>query len=123
MERFAMLEHVHGKPEATQRLIRCTPQRFSQWAERHRGTTLSLYDDFDFDESDDDNLDAFFSRRITKPQKSEGDDANRTDLFLPEYIITCGVPEIQNAPEEPGMKAPHTTLDAEMDVFIQGYSS
>ncbi|KAI8139598.1 hypothetical protein BJV82DRAFT_626694 [Fennellomyces sp. T-0311] len=93
MERFAMLEHAHYKPETVQKLVKCTNERFTRWAERN-GSANSLYDDVEFDSSDDENLDAFFSRKIAKPAKSEQDDAMRTDLFLPEYLLTSGIPEI-----------------------------
>ncbi|KAL0082086.1 hypothetical protein F4703DRAFT_1739277, partial [Phycomyces blakesleeanus] len=98
MERFAMLEHVHSTPQVTQRLVRCTADTFSQWTER-RGGNASLYDEFDINLSDEENLDAFFSRKIAKP-KTEQDDDTRTDLFLPEYIISSGIPEIAGVPEE-----------------------
>ncbi|KAI9019481.1 hypothetical protein CLU79DRAFT_234322 [Phycomyces nitens] len=98
MERFAMLEHTHSTPQVTQRLVRCTPDAFSQWTDR-RGGNASLYDEFDINSSDEENLDAFFSRKIAKP-KTEQDDESRTDLFLPEYIISSGIPEIDGVPEE-----------------------
>ncbi|KAI9268278.1 hypothetical protein BDA99DRAFT_603761 [Phascolomyces articulosus] len=93
MERFAMLEHAHHKPEIVQKLIKCPSDRFTKWAERN-GPGISLYDDVEFDSSDDENLDVFFSRKIAKPTKTEQDDAMRTDLFLPEYMIASGLPEI-----------------------------
>ncbi|KAG0172229.1 Transcriptional activator spt7 [Apophysomyces sp. BC1034] len=98
MERFAMLEHTHDDAEASQKLVRCTNEKFLQWTER-RGLNASLYDEFDLESSDDENLDAFFSRRMAKP-KAEEDDASRTDLFLPEYLVRSGIPEIAGVPED-----------------------
>ncbi|KAL0136261.1 hypothetical protein V8B55DRAFT_1537872 [Mucor lusitanicus] len=98
MERFAMVEHLHDKPEAVAKLVRCEFERFLKWTDR-RSTTATLYDDFDLDSSDDENLDAFFSRKITKPNKTV-DDSTRNDLFLPDYEIASGVPEIDGVPED-----------------------
>lgn len=98
MERFLLLERLHSKPAAMQKLIKCTSERFSRWIERN-GAVAGYYDDIDLDSSDDENLDAFFSKRIVKP-KAEEEDALRTDLFLPEYAITCGIPEIDDVQEE-----------------------
>ena len=95
MERFAMLEHAHHKSETVQKLIKCPNDRFTKWAERN-GPGISLYDDVEFDSSDDENLDVFFSRKIAKPAKTEQDDAVRTDLFLSEYNVASGLPEIYN---------------------------
>ncbi|KAK4521289.1 uncharacterized protein ATC70_011903 [Mucor velutinosus] len=98
MERFAMMEHLHDKPEAVVKLVRCEFERFLKWTDR-RSTTATLYDDFDLDSSDDENLDAFFSRKITKPDKTV-DDSTRNDLFLPDYEIASGIPEIDGVPED-----------------------
>ncbi|KAF7724387.1 Transcriptional activator spt7 [Apophysomyces ossiformis] len=98
MERFAMMEHTHADAEASQKLVRCTNEKFCQWTER-RGLNASLYDEFDLESSDEESLDAFFSRRMTKP-KTEEDDASRTDLFLPEYSLRSGIPEIAGVPED-----------------------
>lgn len=103
MERFAMIEHLHDKPDSIIKLIRCEHDRFLKWTDRRSGHT-TLYDDFDLDSSDDENLDAFFSRKITKPNKVVNDSA-KTDLFLPEYEITSGLPEVDGVSEdllEPG---------------------
>ncbi|KAG1106850.1 hypothetical protein G6F42_016588 [Rhizopus arrhizus] len=98
MERFAMMEHLHDKPESVVKLVRCEFERFLKWTDR-RSTTATLYDDFDLDSSDDENLDAFFSRKITKPNKT-ADDSTRNDLFLPDYEITSGIPEIDGVAED-----------------------
>ncbi|KAI9315156.1 hypothetical protein BX666DRAFT_1959745 [Dichotomocladium elegans] len=92
MERFALIEHSHYKPETVQKLVKCTNDRFTRWAER-TGSYISLYDDVDLETSDDETLDAFFSKRITKPSKLE-EDSLRTDLFLPEYVVASGIPEV-----------------------------
>ncbi|KAI9496603.1 hypothetical protein BDB00DRAFT_807985 [Zychaea mexicana] len=99
MERFAMMEHMHRKPETVQKLIKCPSDRFTKWAERN-GPAISLYDDVEFDSSDDENLDVFFSRKIAKPTKTEQDDAMRSDLFLPEYMLMSGIPEIYSMRDE-----------------------
>lgn len=98
MGRFSMIEHLHDKPESIIKLIRCDNERFLKWADR-RAPGSSLYDDFEFDSSDDENLDAFFSRKITKPDKVV-EDATRNDLFLPDYKTVSGIPEIQGVPED-----------------------
>ncbi|KAI8980411.1 hypothetical protein BDB01DRAFT_796328 [Pilobolus umbonatus] len=97
MERFAMMEHFHDKPEVVIKLIRCDKDRFAKWTD-HRPMHTSLFDDFDLDSSDDENLDAFFSRKIAKPDK-QVDDSVKTDLFMPEYIMTSGIPEIPGVKE------------------------
>ncbi|ORY98465.1 hypothetical protein BCR43DRAFT_512654 [Syncephalastrum racemosum] len=117
MERFALIENMHHKPAMTQKLVKCPNDRFSRWNERSGGSA-SLYDEVDFDSSDDDNLDAFFSRKISKP-KTEEDDAMRTDLFLPEYLLSCGLPEItalsDNLHEEVPMETRPLSRKGSMD--------
>lgn len=98
MERFSMVEHLHDKPESVIKLVRCEFDRFLKWTDRRSGNT-SLYDDFDLDSSDDENLDAFFSRKITKPNKTI-DDSTRNDLFLADYEITSGIPDIDGVAED-----------------------
>jgi transcriptional activator SPT7 len=98
MERFSMIEHLHDKPESIIKLVRCEFDRFLKWTDRRSGNT-TLYDDFDLDSSDDENLDAFFSRKITKPNKTI-DDSTKNDLFLADYEITSGIPEIDGVPED-----------------------
>lgn len=98
MERFSMIEHLHDKPESVLKLIRCEPEKFIKWTERRLGNT-TLYDDFDLDSSDDENSDAFFSRKISKPNK-EIDDSAKCDLFLPDYELTSGLPEIEGVHED-----------------------
>ena len=68
MERFSMIEHLHDKPESVIKLLRCDPERFLKWIERRSGN-VTQYDDFDLDSSDDENLDAFFSRKNHKTQQ------------------------------------------------------
>ncbi|KAI7863084.1 hypothetical protein BDF14DRAFT_1847660 [Spinellus fusiger] len=114
MGRFAILEHTHNTPQSDQKLARCTADVFSRWTERRRASA-SLYDDFDASLSDEDNFDAFFTRKITKP-KTEENDAARNDLFLPEYIISSGLPEIQRIPQE-------LKEEPSQDVSLEAYSS
>jgi transcriptional activator SPT7 len=106
MERFSMIEHLHDKPESVIKLVRCEFDRFLKWTDRRSGHT-TLYDDFDLDSSDDENLDAFFSRKITKPNKVI-DDSTKTDLFLPEYEVTSGLPEVDGIKAD--MIEPSTSL-------------
>lgn len=98
MERFAMIEHLHDKPESVIKLVRCDFDRFLKWTDR-RSTRATLYDDFELDSSDDENLDVFFSRKIRKPSKMV-DDSTKNDLFLPDYEITSGIPEIDGVAED-----------------------
>jgi transcriptional activator SPT7 len=98
MGRFSMIEHLHDKPESIIKLVRCEHDRFLKWTDRRlNGSTL--YDDFDLDSSDDENLDAFFSRKITKPKKV-AEDSTRNDLFLVDYETVSGIPEIRGPPED-----------------------
>lgn len=99
MERFAIIEHQHCKPEVVQKLTKCPNDRFSRWSERN-GIGSSLYDTVDLESSDDENLDVFFSRKMGRAAKEDQEDSARTDLFLPEYVITSGLPEIPNLPED-----------------------
>lgn len=103
-----MIEHLHDKPESVIKLVRCEFDRFLKWTDRRSGHT-TLYDDFDLDSSDDENLDAFFSRKITKPNKVI-DDSIKTDLFLPEYEVTSGLPEVDGIKED--VIEPSTSLAA-----------
>ncbi|RCI06534.1 Transcriptional activator spt7 [Rhizopus stolonifer] len=132
MERFAMIEHLHDKPKSVMRLLRCDHDRFLKWTDR-RSNQATLYDDFDLDSSDDENLDAFFSRKIAKPDKTV-DDAARTDLFLPDYNITTGMPEIEDivrdlsepacSSQEKGIvRKSSVDLSPEALLAAQGYSS
>ncbi|KAI9478715.1 MAG: hypothetical protein EXX96DRAFT_505382 [Benjaminiella poitrasii] len=98
MERFSMIEHLHDKPESIIKLVRCEFDRFLKWTDR-RPNNITLYEDFDLKSSDDETLDAFFSKRISKPQKRV-DDSTRNDLFLPDYEITGGMPELEGVPED-----------------------
>ncbi|CAO3611432.1 unnamed protein product [Cunninghamella echinulata] len=101
MERFSMMEHIHNNNELVRKLVRCPEKNLIQWTDRRRPADASIYDeDVDLDSSDDEILDAFFSRKISKPKHADEDDATKTDLFLPEYAITAGIPEIGDIPEE-----------------------
>lgn len=106
MERFSMLEHLHHQPECTKRLIRCSRTAFLRWIDRNEGA--SVYDTFDLNSEDEEGFDGgFFSsslmaanRKCEKPVPTDEDDALRTDLFLPEYYLASGLPEIEGVPEE-----------------------
>lgn len=92
-----MMEHLHNKPETVNKLVQCDNEKFAKWIDRRSGQT-TMYDDLDLDSSDDENLDAFFSRKITKPLKKVEDSA-RSDLFLADYQMGSGLPEIDGAVE------------------------
>lgn len=102
MERFSMLEHLHHQPECTKKLIRCSRTAFLRWIDRHEGS--SVYDSFDLTSEDEDGFDGSFffasTRKCERPPPTDEDDAIRTDLFLPEYYMASGVPEIDGVPEE-----------------------
>ncbi|KAG1627861.1 hypothetical protein G6F45_007342 [Rhizopus arrhizus] len=98
MERFSAIQHLHDKPESVIKLIRCENDKLLKWID-HRPSNASAYDIFDLDSSDDENLDAFFSKKITKLDKST-DDSAKTNLFLPDYRFTSGIPEIDGVPED-----------------------
>ncbi|CEG71789.1 hypothetical protein RMATCC62417_07459 [Rhizopus microsporus] len=98
MERFSAIQHLHDESESIIKLIRCENEKLIKWIDR-RPNNVTAYDHLDLDSSDDENLDAFFSRKIAKPDKSI-DDSAKTDLFLPEYKITSGLPEIDGVPED-----------------------
>ncbi|CAO3621827.1 unnamed protein product [Cunninghamella blakesleeana] len=101
MERFSMMEHLHNNNELIRKLVRCSEKNLIQWTDRRRPADASIYDeDVDLDSSDDEILDAFFSRKISKPKHADEDDATKIDLFLPEYAIAAGIPEIGDIPEE-----------------------
>lgn len=102
MERFSMLEHLHHQPECTKKLIRCSRTAFLRWIDRHEG--FSVYDPFDLTSEDEDGFDGGFffasTRKCERPSPTDEDDAIRTDLFLPEYYMASGVPDIIGVPEE-----------------------
>ncbi|CAO3688768.1 unnamed protein product [Rhizopus stolonifer] len=98
MERFSAMQHLHNRPESVIKLIRCENDKLLKWID-HRPSSVSAYDLFDLDSSDDENLDAFFSKKITKSDKLI-DDSAKTNLFLPDYKVTCGIPEISGIPED-----------------------
>jgi transcriptional activator SPT7 len=101
MERFAMMENTHNNTKLARKLVRCTEKNLVQWTDRRRPGDASIYDDdVDLDSSDDEILDAFFSRKISKPKHADEDDAARANLFLPDYAITAGIPDIANIPQE-----------------------
>lgn len=70
---------------------------------RYSSSTLSKmvqYNITDFDQNDEDDGDhgSFFFER--KKQKKEDKMEERSDLFLPEYELTCGLPRIEGIEQE-----------------------
>lgn len=117
MKRFSMIEQAHFSPETVRKLITASNDSIVRWIEQGSG---SLYEDCDSD--DDDSFDdGFLSRRMAKSNKSQVDDSARPDLFLPEYTVTSGIPEIVGVPEEPpttadkGSRGSVDGLDIEQD--------
>ncbi|KAG2235759.1 hypothetical protein INT48_000985 [Thamnidium elegans] len=102
MERFSRLEHLHHQPGLTKKLMRCSSTAFVRWVDRHEGS--SVHDAFDLTSEDEEGFDGgfFFSSktRSEKPPPTDEEDALRTDLFLPEYYLLSGVPEIAGVAEE-----------------------
>ncbi|KAI9259782.1 hypothetical protein EDC94DRAFT_612072 [Helicostylum pulchrum] len=103
MERFSRLEHLHQQPELTKKLMRCSSTAFVRWVDRHEGS--SVHDLFDLTSEDEEGFDGgfFFSSKTRSeklPPPTDEDDALRTDLFLPEYYLLSGVPEIAGVAEE-----------------------
>lgn len=104
MERFSRLEHLHHQPETTKKLMRCSRTAFLRWLDR-RDEFISTYDDFDMNSEDEEGFDGGFffstsSKGDNKSKPTNEDDAIRTDLFLPEYYLGSGIPEIDGVPEE-----------------------
>lgn len=102
MERFSRLEHLHHQPETTKKLMRCSRTAFLRWLDR-RDELTSIYDEFDMNSEDEEGFDGGFFFSTSKGDKSKPtneDDALRTDLFLPEYYLGSGIPEIDGVPEE-----------------------
>lgn len=114
MERFHMLEHLHHDSTSTKKLMRCNKKALSRWMSRRglnmttRTISTSVYDTFDLTSEDEDDTDdggGFFFMMNKhggehKSNPTDEEDANRTDLFLPEYSMTAGLPEIEGIPEE-----------------------
>jgi transcriptional activator SPT7 len=101
MEKFSLLEHLHHQPETTKKLMRCSQVGFKRWLNRR--DTTSIYDEFDFNSEDEEGFDGgfFFSSTTTNKQPAtDEEDVLRTDLFLPEYYLNSGVPDIEGIPEE-----------------------
>ncbi|KAI9264766.1 hypothetical protein BY458DRAFT_513918 [Sporodiniella umbellata] len=98
MERFSAIQHLHHRPESLIKLVRCENDKLVKWID-HRPNDTSAYELFELDSSDDENLDAFFSKKITKAAKQINDSA-KSNLFLPDYKIMSGIPEIDGVPED-----------------------
>jgi hypothetical protein len=74
---------------------------FLRWLERHEGIEMSIYDQLDMNSEDEEGFDGgFFFSRSDRPKPTDENDAIRNDLFLPEYAIIPGLPEIEGVPEE-----------------------
>ncbi|KAI8364636.1 uncharacterized protein BYT42DRAFT_589889 [Radiomyces spectabilis] len=92
MERLYIMQLVHSDEEKVLRLIQVSDDSFARWTDR-RDDTGAFDDRFDADSSDDENFNSF-SRKTKKSSKLEEDSAVRSDLFLPEYKMSCGIPEV-----------------------------
>ncbi|CAO3619766.1 unnamed protein product [Mucor hiemalis] len=102
MERFSRLEHLHHQPETTKKLMRCSRTAFLRWLDR-RDELTSTFDEFDMNSEDEEGFDGGFFYSTSKGDKAkptDEDDAIRTDLFLPEYYLGSGIPEIDGVSEE-----------------------
>ncbi|KAJ2964384.1 hypothetical protein NQZ79_g717 [Umbelopsis isabellina] len=107
MKRFSMIEQAHNHPETVRKIITASNDGIVRWIEQ--GNT-GLYDDCDSD--DDDSFDdGFLSRRMAKSNTAQVDDSSRADLYLPEYAITSGIPEIIAIPEEISDKTRRGSID------------
>jgi transcriptional activator SPT7 len=92
MHRFALFEKYHDKPKIVKKLMRYSSSTLSK---------MLQYNITDFDQNDDDedgdNGSFFFEK---KKQKKEENMEERSDLFLPEYALTCGLPRIEGIKQE-----------------------
>jgi transcriptional activator SPT7 len=101
VEWSSLLERLHHQPKSTKKLIRCSRLAFLRWLERHEGIEMSIYDQLDMNSEDEEGFDGgFFFSRSDRPKPTDENDAIRNDLFLPEYAIIPGLPEIEGVPEE-----------------------
>jgi transcriptional activator SPT7 len=107
MKRFSMMEQAHESPETIRKLITASNDNIVRWIEQGNN---GLYEDCDTD--DDDSFDdGFLSRRIANSNKAQVDDSSRSDLFLPEYSVTSGIPEIIDIPEDVPDRGRRGSLD------------
>jgi hypothetical protein len=92
------MEQLHHQPESINKLIRCSSTAFARWIDRN---DLKRFREFDLDSEDEDDFGStfFFSRKNERPKPTDEDDALRNDLFLPEYLMTPNLPEIEGIPE------------------------
>jgi transcriptional activator SPT7 len=107
MKRFSMMEQAHNHPETVRKIITASNDGIVRWIEQ--GNT-GLYDDCD-SEDEDSFDDGFLSRRMAKSNTAQVDDSSRADLYLPEYAITSGIPEIIAIPEEISDKTRRGSID------------
>ncbi|KAG2185419.1 hypothetical protein INT44_002210, partial [Umbelopsis vinacea] len=107
MKRFSMMEQAHESPETIRKLITASNDSIVRWIEQGSN---GLYEDCDTD--DDDSFDdGFLSRRIANSNKAQVDASSRSDLFLPEYAVASGIPEIIDIPEDIPDKGRRGSLD------------
>ena len=102
-----MMEQAHESPETIRKLSTASNDNIVRWIEQGNN---GLYEDCDTD--DDDSFDdGFLSRRIANSNKAQVDDSSRSDLFLPEYSVTSGIPEIIDIPEDVPDKGRRGSID------------
>ncbi|KAI9311667.1 hypothetical protein BX666DRAFT_1994349 [Dichotomocladium elegans] len=98
MGRFNLIERSHHNPELIQKLIKISNDRFQSWIEIH-GPYIQLSEALSFDLNEDIPVDVFAKKA---PMNFEGGktDSLCAGLFLPEYVHTCGIPEITDGNED-----------------------
>jgi transcriptional activator SPT7 len=92
MYRFALFEKYHNQPNILRKLMRYSSSTLSK---------MLQYNITDFDQNDEDDEGdhgSFFFER--KKQKKKDKMEERSDLFLPEYALTCGLPRIEGIEQE-----------------------
>ncbi|KAI8880280.1 Bromodomain-containing protein [Backusella circina FSU 941] len=91
MHRFSLFEKYHDKPKILKKLMRYSSSTLSKMIQYN-------ITDFDQDEDEEDNGSFFFEKK--KKMNEEESMEERLDLFLPEYVLTCGLPRIEGVKEE-----------------------
>ncbi|OBZ89272.1 Transcriptional activator spt7, partial [Choanephora cucurbitarum] len=98
IERHAVMELMHHQPDHVKRLIRASRLGFVKWMERNEGIhgpeeyAEALLSDLD----SEDEQDGFFSKRLH--DRTNLPDQERDNLFLPEYNMVPGLPDIDGLP-------------------------